>query len=82
MHVLTDEVLCEIGRRLRAAVAAIASDVLGRHIDSGTELSQADADAVAASLEEDLRRAKEDHPAGTGIDPETGEVAETIEEQK
>ena len=53
-----------------------------RQIDSGAELSQADADAVAASLEEDLRRAKEDHPAGTGIDPETGEVTETTEEQK
>ena len=65
-----------------STMAAIASDVLGRHIDSGAELSQADADAVAESLEADLRRAKEDHPAGTGIDTETGEVTETTEEQK
>lgn len=65
-----------------STMIAFASDVLGRHIDSGAELSQADADAVAESLEEDLRRAKEDHPAGTGVDPETGEVTETTEEQK
>lgn len=65
-----------------STMAAIASDVLGRHIDSGAELSQADADAVAESLEADLRRAQENHPAGTGIDPETGEAAENIEEQK
>lgn len=65
-----------------STMAAIASDVLGRHIDSGAELSQADADAVAESLEEDLRRAKNDHPAGGGVDTETGEVTPEAEVQE
>lgn len=65
-----------------STMIAFASDVLGRHIDSGADLSQADADRIAETLEDDVRRAKEDHPAGTGIDPETGEVTETTEEQK